>query len=121
MKKNVLKKVVLVLAVLIMAFGMTACGGGGEESPYAGTYVGTTAEYAGIELSIGDLFDGGFDITIESNGKYSVAMEGETDGGKWEEVDGVVVLDGELDFVIDLDAGTGSMEYEGVTLYFEKQ
>ena len=34
MKKTVLKRVMVVLAVLIMAFGMTACGGGGgEESP----------------------------------------------------------------------------------------
>jgi len=121
MKKTVLKRVMVVLAVLIMAVGMTACGGGGEESPYAGTYKATTAEYAGIELEIDSLFPGGFSIIIENGGKCSVDIEGEVDNGRWEEVDGVVVIDGELEFNIDIEAGTGTMDYEGVVMNFEKQ
>lgn len=115
------KKVLIVLAVLIMAFGMTACGGAVEESPYAGTYKATTAEYAGIELEIDSIFPGGFSIIIENGGKCSVDVEGDVDSGKWEEIDGVIVIDGELDFNVDLEAGTGTMDYEGVILNFEKQ
>ena len=122
MKKTVLKRVMVVLAVLIMAFGMTACGGGGgEESPYAGTYKATTAEYAGIELEIDSLFPGGFSIIIENGGKCSVDIEGEVEKGSWEEVDGVVVIEDELKFNVDPEAGTGTMDYEGVIMNFEKQ
>lgn len=124
MKKSVMKKVVMVLAVLIMAFGMTACGGGGgEDSPYAGTYSATTAEYAGIELEIDSLFPGGFSVTLENGGKCTVNVEGEEDSGKWEEgeAEGVIVIDGELEFTIDPEAGTGLMDYEGVILNFERQ
>jgi len=124
MNKKMIKKVVLVLAVLIMAFGLAACGGGGgggEESPYAGTYAATTAEYSGMEMEISTLFPDGFSITLESGGKCSVSVDGETDSGKWEEVDGVVVIEDELEFAVDVDAGVATMDYEGVILNFEKQ
>lgn len=123
MNKKMMKKVVMALAVLIMAFGLAACGGGGggEESPYAGTYVATTAEYAGMELNISDLFADGFSITLESNGKCSVSVDGDTDSGKWEEVDGVVVIEDELEFHVDVEAGTATMDYEGVAMNFEKE
>lgn len=117
-----MKKLLVIVVVMIMALGLASCGGGGgEESPYAGTYAATSAEYAGIELEVSSLFADGFTLTIESNGKYSVAVDGESDTGKWEEVDGAVVLDGELTLNIDTEAGTAVMDYEGVALNFERQ
>jgi hypothetical protein len=100
---------------------MTACGGGGEESPYAGKYNATSAEYLGYELEVDSIFEGGFSVTIESGGKYTVEFDGDSESGKWEEVDGVIVLDGELNFTVDPDAGTGTMDYSGVTLNFVRE
>lgn len=116
-----MKKLIVIVLTMVMALALAACGGGGEESPYAGTYKATTAEYAGIELEIDSLFPGGFSIIIENGGKCSVDIEGEVEKGSWEEVDGVVVIEDELKFNVDPEAGTGTMDYEGVVMNFEKQ
>lgn len=115
-----MKKLLVIAVAMIMVFAMASCGGG-EESPYTGTYKATTAEYAGIELEVDSLFPDGFSITLENGGKCSVDVEGEVDTGRWEETEGVIIIDGELEFTVDLETGVGTMEYEGVVLNFEKQ
>lgn len=117
MRKSVMKKVVLVLAVLIMAFGLASCSG--EESSYAGTWKATTCSYEGIEMDCASIFGGDFIIAIENGGKYTIELLGEGNKGNWEESENGVLLDGELEMIIDGNIGT--LEYEGVAMHFEKE
>lgn len=117
-----MKKLLIVLVAMIMAFGLASCGGGGgEESPYAGTWTATTCEYAGFEMDCASIFGGDFIITVENGGKYMIDLVGEGDKGRWEESENGIMLDGELEFAIDLESGTGTLEYEGATMYFSKE
>ncbi|MDO4745404.1 MAG: hypothetical protein Q4B18_02490 [Bacillota bacterium] len=116
-----MKKLLIIVLAMIMAFAMASCGGGGggEESPYAGTWTATTCSYAGIEMDCASIFGGDFIITIENGGKYTIDLVGEGDKGNWEESENGVLLDGELEMAID--GNTGTLEYEGVLMYFEKE
>ncbi|MCF2554586.1 hypothetical protein [Faecalicatena contorta] len=115
-----MKKKVSIFLVCMMAamFLLTACGKDMSDSKYVGTWVGTTAEYEGMELSVEELF-GEFSITLEADGTAKGTMDGEEESGKWEETDNGVSLDGEMELIADGEKLT--YEEEGVIIYFEKK
>lgn len=121
MKKRSLALVVLmILSVLLLS----ACGGStASDSPYVGKWVGTTAEYAGMEWDVASLL-GEFTIDLQSSGKAVLTVEGEETTGKWAENETGVVIDEGTDNEVTLtsgDDGRLSVEMEGMVIYFEKE
>ena len=119
-KKSLVLVVIMILSVLLLS----ACGGSAvSDSPYVGKWVGTTAEYAGMEWDVASLL-GEFTIDLESGGKAVLTVQGETTNGKWSESDAGVVIDEGSDNEVTLTAGDDgrlSVEMEGMVIYFEKE
>lgn len=118
MKKKALKKVAVVLAVLVVVFGLASCGTDMSGSPYLGTWSATTAEYSGIEISVESIVGGEFTVTLEDDGGCTLNIAGEEKSGKWSEIDGGFNVEDEFDFIVDGDKA--SMDYDGTTMNFER-
>lgn len=118
--KKVMKRLVAVMAVALMVFAFTACGGEDmSNSPYVGDWHATTAEYSGIEIGVEDVIGGEFVFSLEDNGKCTVSIAGDEESGKWTETEEGFNVEEEFDFVADGD--TATLDYEGVTMHFEKK
>ena len=93
MKKRISLLMVCMMVIVTMA---TACGGKDlSNSKYVGTWVGKTAEYEGMEISVETLF-GDFNFTLEGNGKATAHVDGEDKTGKWDETEKGIILDDEM-------------------------
>lgn len=110
------KKVAIILAVLIMALGLVACGG--SASPYVGSWDCTTAETGGYEFETSMLYDE-FYMEIEANGDCVLVIDGEEYPGTWVEAEGGFIVDDELDFYVSGDEAVTTLD--GVTFTFVKQ
>lgn len=110
------------LIVLSMCF-MTGCGGGDKyaDSEFVGTWNATTASYAGIELDVDSIIDGGFSITLNADGKAELNAGGETQKGKWEPTEGGILIDGSDELNCRGGDGKMTMDYSGVTMNLVKQ
>ena len=116
MKKRISLLMVCMMVIVTMA---TACGGKDlSNSKYVGTWVGKTAEYEGMEISVETLF-GDFNLTLEGNGKATAHVDGVDKTGKWDETEKGIILDDEMEFIADGEKL--SYETDGVTVHFEKQ
>ena len=114
-----MRKLLVILSIMVMVFVMTGCGENTSSSPYLGTWSATSAEYNDIEMEITTLFPDGFTITLNDNGKCDVSIDGTNETGKWVESEGGFILEDELSFTVKDKAAT--LEYEGVSLKFEKK
>lgn len=113
------KRIAAIVLAVAFAFSVVACGGKDMSgSKYCGTWKATTAEYAGFEMSVEDLF-GDFSIDLGTDGKATVTVDGDKKSGKWDEKDGKVEIDGQGLFTPDGDKLV--VEMEGVTITFEKK
>lgn len=120
------KTLALVCSLIIFSMClMTGCGGGDKyaDSEYVGTWNATTATYAGIEINVSDIMEGGFVLTLEASGKATLDADGSSDSGKWEpkEDGNGILLDGSDELNITGGDGKMTMDYSGVTLNLEKQ
>ena len=119
MKKNMLKKFSILMVALLMSIGLAACGGADmSDSPYLGTWSASTAEYSGIEMAVDSIIGGEFTVTLEKVGGCTVSISGEEDSGKWTETENGFNVEDEFDFTVDGD--TAVLDYEGITLYFQR-
>lgn len=119
MKKNLWKRGASLLAVLVLVIGITACGGKDmSDSPYLGKWVATTVEYSEMELSVDSIF-GEFSVTLTDDGKCILNISGEEESGKWSETEKGFNVEDEFDFTVDGDKAT--LEYEGMSLNFERE
>lgn len=118
--KKMLKGIAMLLVVMMLMVGLTACGGADySDSPYLGTWKGVSAEYAGLEMGIADILGGEFDVTLEANGKCTLSIAGDEEKGKWTETENGFNLVDEFDFTVDGE--TAVLDYDGVAMYFEHQ
>lgn len=118
MKKTV-KKLMALAVLLTFLFSLAACGAKFKDSQYLGTWKGTTAEYAGLEMSVDEIV-GETTVTFEADGSCTVSSDGDSESGSWEETDTGVSIDGG-DLEMTLTDGKLVMTMDGVTIYFEKQ
>ena len=124
MKKTVAKILVLAM-VLTMALGMVACGGGGEDSPYVGTWNMTKFEMSGISMTAEEA-GLSFTVDIKADGSVTATTNGEDDGaGTWEETDdGITITDAtgsNITAKLDGDELILNMENDGITFYLTKE
>lgn len=118
------KTLALVCSILVLSMCiMTGCGSSDKyaDSEFVGTWNATTASYAGIELDVNSIMDGGFSLTLDASGKATLEAAGESETGKWEPVDGGIKIDGSSEISCTGGDGKLAMDYDGVTLNFEKQ
>lgn len=119
--KKMRKAVAIVLSVLAIVSVLAGCGGKDMSgSKFCGTWTATTAEYAGIELGIADIFGGDVVLDLGADGKATFSVAGDEQKGKWDEVDGAVVIDNDDSLTFTEDGGTLTLEYDGVMIHFEK-
>ena len=113
-----LKRITAALLVGVLLMSMAGCGKKLADSKYVGKWIGTTAEYEGLEMSVESLY-GEFTVLLEASGKVTLNTAGEETTGKWEETDNGVLLDKEMELV-DKD---GKLVYEtdGMSIYFERE
>ena len=113
------KKLLAVMSVLVLLLAFTACGGKDmSDSPYLGTWTATTAEMSGFEMSVESILGGEFTFTLEDDGNCTMSIAGEEDSGSWDETEDGIIIEDELTMTIDGDVGV--MDYEGVSLYFQR-
>ena len=119
-----MKKLVRMLAVVFaFAFVLVGCGGSDKYagSEYLGTWKATTAEYSGMSFDTEDLI-GEFSLTLEANGNVKAVVAGESEKGEWEPTDdGILVKDSSDEMEFTKKDGNLVLDYEGVTITFEKE
>ena len=99
MKKLVLS---LMCVLLLMSTFLTACGSDdAEDDPNLGVYVAKTAEMAGFEVDVSDIYENGFTIELKAKGKGIAGIDNSESKIKW-------TLDGE-----DFHAEGGGIELDG--------
>lgn len=120
MKKNTIKKLTALLVLLVLTLNLIACGKAVySDSPYLGTWIGTTAEYSGLEMGVEEILGGEFTFTLENNGKCTLSVAGDEEKGKWSETEnGFSVVD-EFDFVVD--GNIAVLDYDGVIMNFVQE
>lgn len=113
-----MKKLITLLCALSM-FLLAACGKDMSNSKYVGTWVGTTVEYGGMELSIEDIY-GKFEVELDAKGKATVTTADDSKSGKWDESETGVSLDGG-DVILTEKDGNLVLEQEGMEIIFVKK
>ena len=72
--------------LLLMSTLLTACGGDDEDAeddPNLGVYVAKTAEMAGFEIDVTDVYENGFSIELKGNGKGTASIDKDEASIKW--------------------------------------
>ena len=83
-KNRIASRLLALTMAIVMAFSLTACGGGKTSNePDSGKYTATTAETMGLELEVSALFGSGFTIDLYDNGKCDITVDGKNASGKW--------------------------------------
>ncbi|MBQ3579071.1 MAG: hypothetical protein II974_10470 [Firmicutes bacterium] len=121
-----MKKITAVLCAVMLAMVCLMAAGCGKAkyagSEYLGKWKATKAAYSGIELGVEDILGGEFSLNLKDDGTCTVKVVDEEETGNWEETDkGVKLTDKkeELEFTKEDDALT--VDYSGMTMYFEKE
>lgn len=118
--KKMIRRFAAVFAVVAMVFAFSACGGTDMSgSPYLGTWSATSAEYSGIEMSVENIIGGEFTLTLNDDGSCDFSIAGETESGDWTETESGFNVEDEFDFAVDGDIAV--MDYDGISICFERQ
>lgn len=118
------KRVLIILAVVMLMFSMVACKGGSGESDVIGKWELTKMSGEGMEFDKETLKSMGMVMTVElkEGGKAVISMTGEDDEEvSWEKKDGNVIIGDEgekMEFKVD--GKTMSGEQEGFKVELEK-
>ena len=136
MCKEIQKKLfAIVLAIVIMGFGLTACGGNNQTSGTDNRIVGTwemTEITAGTEKVSAEDYMHSADVnqvpvlTFEGDGAVTLKVDGDSGKGIWAEENGTYSItyhtDGnEITKSLKTDGATLTMEQDGYTLTYEKK
>ena len=91
-------------------------------SAYVGDWLAVSCEYMGFSVAVSDVLGGDVLISLYEDGTAVVTMDGESQSGSWEETEDGLLLGGYADIQVE-SAGEGQMvvEYEGISITFEKQ
>ena len=116
-------KVMICMCICILAIGaFAACGNEYSDSEFLGKWKCTTGEMSGVEINADEVL-GGFTLELEDDGTAKTTIAGSSAKGEWEpEGDGFVIKSDneELKFKKAED-GAVKVEYQGVTINFEKE
>ena len=119
------KKGVLICAAVLAAVMMfaTACGGSAKyaDSKYVGKWSATKAAYMGMELGVKDILGGEFSFTLSEDGKVKLKVVDDERSGKWDETDDGIQFDGDDEMTFKEKDGSLLLDYQGMTLTFEKE
>ena len=118
-----MKRLLAILLAVLMALSLAACTSGGSDDPNLGKYMGTRAEYSGMSLALENVLDGGeTSIELKGGGKCTVILGGDSFNGKYalagEDITFTIQRE---DYVGTLKAGVIRLEFQGMTLVFEKE
>ena len=118
-----MKRLLAILLAALMALSLAACTSGGSDDPNLGKYMGTRAEYSGMSLALENVLDGGeTSIELKGGGKCTVILGGDSFNGKYalagEDITFTIQRE---DYVGTLKAGVIRLEFQGMTLVFEKE
>ncbi len=80
--KNVTKKLICFLLLVVLTTALCACGSS-EPDPNAGVYKGTSAEMAGISVDLAEVFGDDFSIELVNKSKAKFNYDGESYNLKW--------------------------------------
>lgn len=118
--KSIGKKLAVLTLAVIFVFTFASCGGDKyADSPCVGTWKATTAEYSGIELSVESVLGGEMVFALDTDGSCKLTIGDDSESGKWEETEKGFKVEDEFEFAVDGD--TATMDYEGMTMHFEKK
>ena len=120
-----MKKIGSIILILIMAIGLTACGGAdNSDDPNVGMWNAVSASMLGISSGIDEIFEQGASLELKGNGKYELILDGEADKGKWTyEEDGLAFSGSQLDLYGRIEDGILTLENimdTGLDLAFQK-
>lgn len=77
-----MKKIISIIIAVCLMFALTACGGGGNaDDKYVGNWISVAGETMGYVLTGEDI--SGFALNLESGGKGTIDIEGESEKLKW--------------------------------------
>ena len=118
-----MKRLLAILLAVLMALSLAACTSGGSDDPNLGKYMGTRAEYSGMSLALENVLDGGeTSIELKGGGKCTVILGGDSFNGKYalagEDITFTIQRE---DYAGTLKAGVIRLEFQGMTLVFEKE
>lgn len=120
MKKNTVKRIVVVLVVLILVISLSACGGKFAGSDYLGTWKATVATMDDVELNV-DKILGDFTMGLEADGTVNLDINGDKGSGEWKETkDGIALLEGDRSMEFTSDGEKLVVEQNSIEIYFEK-
>lgn len=113
-----MKKLLTLCLALMMVFALTACGGKYADSQYTGHWEAASYEAMGVQLDKSQVGEASMDL--EANGKLSANFLGQEGTGEWSETDSGIHISSDIELDCPFDGGTLKMEYQGVTINFQK-
>ncbi len=113
------KLIAVLLCLVIMMTVLAGCGGDKyKDSKYLGTWKATSASYGGLSIAPETALGGEMSVNLEASGKCTLNIAGDETSGKWSETETGFNVADTFDFVIDGEIAT--VDYDGVTLTFER-
>ena len=116
------KAIMLLLAVILCASMLAACGSGSSDDANVGVWIAYAIDAYGNETDIFDLYDDGATIDLKSNGSCTLVIDGESASAKWK-LSGTVltVTSGGESYSGSIKSGVLSFDLSrDVTIYFSK-
>lgn len=123
------KKIAMILtAMLMVVFALTACGSGSKADPNEGNWEATKIAAGGLEVDLAEFEktmgqEMNISINFKADGTLTADAMGETSDGEWKAKDGGkydVTMDGQTEEVTLAD-GKLTLEIEGAACIFEKK
>lgn len=111
-----MKKILSVIFVVLMLFGLVGCG---SESQYAGVWKAVEYEAAGQTLTADQLGDS--TLTLENDGTLKADFLGTLGTGEWTENEKGIHITSDVELDCESDGKTLTMDYSGITITFEKE
>lgn len=121
------KIAVVITAMVMLVFALTACGSGSKADPIEGKWSAEKIKASGLEITLDEFAEQtGQDVSVslefKADGKLSAEAMGQTSEGEWKAKDGGkydVTLDGETEEIV-LEESKITMDFDGAVLIFEK-